>query len=142
VLREDGLVGCLGLLPPPDKRGLLLIDPSYERKDEHSQVLDAAVKAHRRFATGVIAIWYPLIERRWVERFERSLRATGIAPISLYELQVASEGLDGGLVGSGMFVVNPPWSLHGELETAMPWLAARLARDSAGGAFRCVEKLA
>lgn len=142
VLREDGLVGCLGLLPPPDKRALLLIDPSYERKDEHSLVLDAAMKAFRRFNTGVIAIWYPLIERRWVERFERSLRATGIAPLSLYELQVAPESRDGGLVGSGMFVVNPPWSLHGELETALPWLATRLARDSGSGAFRCVEKLA
>jgi 23S rRNA (adenine2030-N6)-methyltransferase len=140
VLREDGLVGCVGLMPPPEKRGLLLIDPSYEIRNEHTQVLDAVAKAHRRFATGVIAIWYPLIERRWVERFERGLRTTGVASVSLYELQVAPESRDGGLVGSGMFVVNPPWPLHEELEAALPWLAQKLGRED-GGAFRCIEKL-
>lgn len=141
VLREDGLVGCLGLVPPPEKRGLVLIDPSYELRDEHAQVLDALSKAHKRFATGVYAIWYPLIERRWVDRFERALRATGIAPTSLYELQVAPESRDGGLVGSGMFVVNAPWPLHDELEIALPWLAQRLALSSDGRSYRCVAKL-
>jgi 23S rRNA (adenine2030-N6)-methyltransferase len=132
VLRADGLVGCLGLVPPPDKRGLLLIDPSYELKNEHRLVLDAVVKAHRRFATGVTAIWYPVIERRWADRFERALRATGIAPIAVYELGVEREGRDRGLIGSGMAVVNPPWQLHDELETALPWLADKLAVDGAG----------
>jgi 23S rRNA (adenine2030-N6)-methyltransferase len=141
VLREDGLVGCLSLLPPPDRRGLLLIDPSYELRNEHRQVLDAVVKAHRRFATGVIAIWYPLIERRWVDRFERALRATHIAPIAVYELEVAYESPDRGLVGSGMFVVNPPWQLHDELEAALPWLADNLAMDGAG-AYRSLAELA
>ena len=50
------------------------------------RTVDALVKAHRRFATGVYAVWYPVIERRWVERFERALRATGIAPMDVYEL--------------------------------------------------------
>jgi 23S rRNA (adenine2030-N6)-methyltransferase len=131
VLREDGLVGCLGLVPPPDKRGLMLIDPSYELRNEHRQVLDAVVKAHRRFATGVMAIWYPLIERRWVDRCERALRATRIAPIAVYELAVARESGSRGLVGSGMFVVNPPWQLHDDLEAALPWLAEKLDMDGA-----------
>ena len=129
VLREDGLVGCLSLVPPPDKRGLLLIDPSYELQNEHKHVIDAVEKAHRRFATGVIAIWYPLLERRWVERFERALRATGIAPIAVYELSVAQEGHDRGLVGSGMFVINPPWQLADDLDAALPWLAQKLDID-------------
>lgn len=140
VLRENGLVGCLGLVPPPEKRGLMLIDPSYESADEHAQVLDTLAKAHRRFATGVYAIWYPLIVRRWVERFERALRATGIEPVALYELQIARERSGGGLIGSGMLVVNPPWPLHDELEAALPWLAQRLAIDS-DGSFRCIAKL-
>ena len=140
VLREDGLVGCLGLVPPPHKRGLLLIDPSYELQNEHRLVIDAVVKAQRRFATGVVAIWYPLLERRWVDRFERALRATRIAPIAVYELGVAPEGRDRGLVGSGMFVINPPWQLHDDLQAALPWLAAKLASHG-DGTHRCLAAL-
>ena len=126
VLREDGLAACIGLVPPPSKRALVLVDPSYELRNEHRDVVDAIGKLHRRFATGVLAIWYPVIERRWVERFERALRATGIAAISVYELNVARERREGGLVGSGMFIVNAPWQLDDELGEALPWLAQRL----------------
>jgi 23S rRNA (adenine2030-N6)-methyltransferase len=135
VLREDGLTGCIGLVPPPQRRALLLIDPSYELRDEHRQVIDAVVKVHKRFATGVIAIWYPIIERRWVERYERALRAARISTLATYELRVAREAPSGGLVGSGVFIVNPPWRLDEELGLALPWLAQRLARDE-GAAFR------
>jgi 23S rRNA (adenine2030-N6)-methyltransferase len=137
VLRDDGLAGCIGLVPPPARRALLLIDPSYELRDEHRSVVDALVKLHARFATAVVAIWYPVIERRWVERYERALRATGIATIATYELTVARERPGGGLVGSGMFVVNPPWQLDDELESALPYLATRLGVD--GGTHRIVS---
>jgi 23S rRNA (adenine2030-N6)-methyltransferase len=130
VLREDGLSACVGLVPPPSKRALLFVDPSYELRDEHRSVIGALEKVHKRFATGVVAIWYPVIERRWVERYERALRATGIASIATYELCVAREHRGGGLIGSGMFVVNPPWQLDDELGTALPWLAERLAVDA------------
>jgi 23S rRNA (adenine2030-N6)-methyltransferase len=136
VLRDDGLAGCIGLVPPPARRALLLIDPSYELRDEHRSIVDALVKLHARFATAVVAIWYPVIERRWVERYERALRATGIAAIATYELTVARERPGGGLVGSGMFVVNPPWQLDDELESALPYLATRLGVD--GGTHRIV----
>jgi 23S rRNA (adenine2030-N6)-methyltransferase len=128
VLREDGLASCIGLVPPPSKRALLLLDPSYELRDEHRTVIDTVIKLHQRFATGVLVIWYPVIERRWVERYERALRATGIKEISTYELCVAGERR-GGLIGSGVFVVNPPWQLDDELDAALPWLAERLAVD-------------
>jgi 23S rRNA (adenine2030-N6)-methyltransferase len=131
VLREDGLVGCVGLVPPPSKRALILIDPSYELDNEHRVVINAVTKVHERFATGVIAIWYPVIERRWVERYERALRAAGIAPIATYEICVARETRDRGLKGSGVFIVNPPWQLDDELRAALPWLAQRLAVDGA-----------
>jgi 23S rRNA (adenine2030-N6)-methyltransferase len=138
VLRDDGLTGSIGLVPPPGKRALTLVDPSYEVRDEHRTVIDAIGKLHRRFATGVVAIWYPVIERRWVERYERALRATGIAPIAAYELCVARERRGGGLIGSGMFIVNPPWQLDEELDEALPWLAERLAVD-AGASQRAVR---
>ena len=125
VLREDGLAACIGLVPPPSKRSLVFIDPSYELRDEHRDVVDALKKLHARFSTGVFAIWYPVIERRWVERYERALRAA-VGAISTYELNIARERREGGLVGSGMFVVNAPWQLDDELGAALPWLAERL----------------
>ena len=131
VSREDGLLGCIGLVPPPDKRALLFIDPSYEIDNEHRQVIDAAAKVLKRLATTVIAIWYPVIERHWVDRYERALRAAFRAELALYELCVARPG-ERGLAGSGMFVVNPPWQLDDELREALPWLAARLGQDGAG----------
>jgi 23S rRNA (adenine2030-N6)-methyltransferase len=129
VLREDGLTACIGVVPPPSKRALVMIDPSYELRDQHRGVVDTLVKLNKRFATGVVAIWYPVIERRWVERYERALRATGIAAISTYELNVARERREGGLVGSGMFIVNAPWQLDDELGEALPWLTQRLGVD-------------
>ena len=126
VLRDDGLTACIGLVPPPSKRALTFVDPSYELHDEHRQVVDALEKLYKRFATGVFAIWYPVIERRWVERYERALRAAGIAALSTYELCIARERREGGLVGSGLFVVNAPWQLDQELGEALPWLAERL----------------
>jgi 23S rRNA (adenine2030-N6)-methyltransferase len=125
VLREDGLAACIGLVPPPSKRALVFVDPSYELRDEHRSVVDALGKLHARFATGVLAIWYPVIERRWVERYERALRAA-VGAVSTYELSVARERREGGLVGSGLFVVNAPWQLDDELGEALPWLAQRL----------------
>ena len=137
VLRTNGLEGCVGLVPPPERRGLVLIDPSYEVKDEHTQVVDALAKAHRRFATGTFAVWYPVIERRWVQRFERAIRSTGIESIDLYELCVAPDGHGRGLTGSGMIVVNPPWKVREELALALPWLARELGAD--GASQRAVE---
>jgi 23S rRNA (adenine2030-N6)-methyltransferase len=132
VLRRNGLEGAIGLVPPPERRGLVLIDPSYELKKEHGDVLDALAKLHRRFATGTYAIWYPVLERRWVKRFERALRATGVAPLALYELCVLPDGDGQRLTGSGMIVVNPPWKLAEEIGAALPWLARELGVDGRG----------
>lgn len=136
VLRSNGLDGCVGLVPPPERRGLVLIDPSYEVKDEHTQVVEALTKAHRRFATGTFAIWYPVLERRWVQRFERAIRSTGIESIDLYELCVAPDGHGRGLTGSGMIVVNPPWKVREEVALALPWLARELGLS---GSQRVIE---
>jgi 23S rRNA (adenine2030-N6)-methyltransferase len=133
VTRADGLEGCVGLVPPPERRGLVFIDPSYEVKGEHDRVVDALQKALRRFATGTYAIWYPVLERRWVERLERAIRAAGTDRVDVYELSVAPDGRGEGLTGSGMLVVNPPWKLRAELEVALPWLQRELAD---GGSYR------
>lgn len=135
VLRQDGLAGCVGLVPPPERRGLVFMDPSYELADEWARVVDALVKAHRRFATGVYAIWYPLIERRLVRGFERELRGSGLPRIELFELSVRPDAPGRGMTGSGVVVVNPPWKLRDRLGPALPWLADTLGIGG-GGAHR------
>jgi 23S rRNA (adenine2030-N6)-methyltransferase len=136
ALREDGLRGCIGLVPPPERRALLFVDPSYEVKDEHERVVAALTNAHRRFATGVYAVWYPVIDRRWVGRLERAVRAQLGTRIALYELCVQGDGHGRGLTGSGMIVVNPPWTLDDDMRAALPWLAEILAIDD--GSHRLV----
>lgn len=135
VLHENGLSGSIGLVPPPTRRALVLIDPSYETQREDAAVLDALVKMHRRFSTGVYAVWYPIVARRAAQGFERAALATRIAPIERYELSVAPEGRGRGLTGSVMLVVNPPWKLREEMEAALPWLA-RLLGPEGRGAYR------
>lgn len=127
VLRQDGFEACVGLVPPPERRGLVFMDPSYELEDDSRRVVDTLIKAHRRFATGMYALWYPVIERRRVGQLERALRGTGIAPMMLYELCVTRDSPGRGLTGSGMVVVNPPWKLDEQMSQALPWLAATLA---------------
>lgn len=140
VLREDGLRGCIGLVPPPERRGLIFLDPSYETAEEPALVVDALSKAHRRFATGVYAVWYPVIERRRVERFVRAVRSEVGTPLHRYELSVAADAPGRGLTGSGMLVANPPWKLAEQLGDALPWLAAALA-TAGGGSYRIEDNV-
>ena len=72
-----------------------------------------------------------MLERRWVQRFERAIRATGIASLDLYELCVAPDGHGRGLTGSGLIVVNPPWQVREEIALALPWLERELGGDGA-----------
>lgn len=122
VLREDGFAGLTGLLPPPERRGLVLLDPSYEVKEDYRRVVETLRGAHRRFATGVYAIWYPVVDRRRIEALERAVVAAGIQRVHQVELGVGR----GRMRECGMLIVNPPWTLVPEMETCLPWLAGVL----------------
>jgi 23S rRNA (adenine2030-N6)-methyltransferase len=119
VLREDGFTGLIGLLPPRERRGLVLIDPSYEVKEDYRHVVESLREAYRRFATGVYAIWYPVVERRRIDAMQRGILAAGILRVHQLELGVGA----GRMSECGMLIVNPPWTLVPEMETCLPWLA-------------------
>jgi len=137
IREEDGFVGGISHLPPRERRGLILIDPSYEIKTDYERVVKLLVDAHRRFNTGVFALWYPVVDRMRIERLERALRKSGIARIDLYELVVRGD-MEPGMSASGMVVVNPPWPLRDEMAVALPWLAEVLG-DNGNGRYRIVE---
>ena len=126
----DGFAGLKAVLPPPSRRGLVLIDPSYEDKRDYARVVTSVREGLARFATGCYAIWYPQVQRRESHDLpEKLARLPGIRWLhaSLTVRKPSPDGL--GLHGSGMFVINPPWTLRAALDEALPWLAGTLAQD-------------
>ena len=122
----DATVLMKANLPPPERRGLVLIDPSYEVKNEKENVLEALQFGHRRFATGVFLIWYPVKGADYAEQMCAAFQGLGIPATLKIELRVREAFDGGGLAGSGLIAVNPPWSLEGEMKILGPALAARL----------------
>ena len=130
VRRSDGLAALVDRLPPPERRGVTLIDPSYEIKSDYEAVVAALARAHRRFATGVFLLWYPVIERDRTEALMTALTATGIPRQLRLELSSRPDGPGRGMTGSGLIVVNPPWTLADAAGKGLPWLAAALGANT------------
>jgi 23S rRNA (adenine2030-N6)-methyltransferase len=135
VYQEDGLKGLIARVPPSSRRGLALIDPSYEVKAEYEQVVAAIIKAHVKFTSGIYGLWYPVIDRETNIRLEKKLVASGMKNIQLFELGIAADTKVSGMTAAGMIVVNPPWRLFAKMSALLPKLAKALAPDT--GSFRC-----
>lgn len=142
VLQEDGFEGIKKFIPPPARRALVLCDPSYEIKSDYLRVQALLQDALKRFATGVYAVWYPIIPRAEAHDLPRRLKtlaqkagkpwlhATLTVKSSKLASPAAGEGARRpGLPASGMFVVNPPFTLQGVLREALPQMAQLLAQD-------------
>ncbi|MBK7901273.1 MAG: 23S rRNA (adenine(2030)-N(6))-methyltransferase RlmJ [Azonexus sp.] len=133
VTAGDGFTGLKALLPPPSRRGLVLIDPSYETRADYGAVLQALKDGLARFATGIFAVWYPLLARTEARDLPGRLRHLPARRWLDVSLSVAPPRGDGlGMQGSGMFIVNPPWTLEAELRQCLPFLAATLGQEGAG----------
>lgn len=129
----DGYQALKTFLPPPARRGLVLIDPAFELKDERDRLLKALLLAYQRWPTGIYAVWFPLLDRDDTDAFYRRMREGGIAKILLAELCVGAETSALGMFGTGMVVINPPWQLDTELEVLLPHLWEVLAEHGQGG---------
>ena len=134
VQAGDGFDGLKSVLPPPSRRGLALIDPSYEDKRDYARARGALEDALQRFATGVYALWYPMVQRRESQQFAESLKRLQRKNWLHASLTVKAPAADGfGLHGSGLFVLNPPWDLPAMLNEAMPYLVRVLGQDASAG---------
>lgn len=134
ALAGDGFAGMKALLPPQPRRALVLIDPSYEDRQDYRQVVDALDDALRRFATGVYMVWYPLLSKREAVRLPGALAALRDRDWLQVEVQVKAPSEDGvGMHGSGLFVFNPPWTLPAMLEATLPALVRLLGQDATAG---------
>lgn len=139
IFRANGLQDSLGLLPPKERRGLILIDPSYEIKNEYQVVVDAIKEMTKRFTTGCYCLWYPVVARKRNQYIERALIASGIKNIQLFELGLQPDSDEFGMTACGMIVINPPWTLFTEMQQILPWLVDALAQPNQG--FYRVEQL-
>lgn len=116
-----------GLLPPKEKRGLVLVDPPFESRSEFDDGSDFLAQAVKRFATGVYAFWYPIKNRHDVERFLRRARRDTGAPSLSCTLENGAPG-EGQMRACGLLILNPPFGFADEAREALAWLSPRLAQ--------------
>jgi 23S rRNA (adenine2030-N6)-methyltransferase len=141
VLREDGFDGLKKFLPPPQRRALILIDPSYEVKSDYVRAVETISDALVRFATGTYALWYPIIPRPEAHDVARKLKTLAVktgkswlhATLTVKSSKVlkdaTGEELRPGLPASGMFLINPPHTLKASLQSALPQMVQMLTQD-------------
>ncbi|KAB2964514.1 23S rRNA (adenine(2030)-N(6))-methyltransferase RlmJ [Zoogloea sp.] len=135
VLEQDGFTGINAFLPPPSRRALVLIDPPYEVKSDYRTVVSALKECLRRFPTGTYVVWYPRLQTMLSRELPDKLKRLPITSWLNVSLDVGKPSEDGyGMHGSGLFVINPPWTLPDTLKTVMPWLVQVLGLDD-GAAF-------
>jgi len=131
----DGYHGLKAFVPPKERRGLLLMDPAYERRDELRHLIVGLAGAKAHWTQGVFALWFPITHRTALEDFYRRLEKTGIPKILVSELCVRAPKT-ARLNGSVMAVINPPWQFEQRLGECVPWLASVLG-EKASGSERC-----
>lgn len=130
---QDGLAALKGWLPPRERRGLVLIDPPYERDTEWDEVAAALRAAYERWPNGCYAAWYPIKAAAPVGRFMSALAEIGFDDVLRAELTVYPADTPFRLNGCGLVLFNPPWQLDEVLAALVPWLAERLRQGPAGG---------
>ena len=140
VIELDGWLALGAHLPPKEKRGLVLVDPPFEKEGEFNRLVDGLARAHKRWPGGVFALWYPVKDRKAVAAFREALAGAGIPKIMDIEFYIRPPSPEPRLDGTGMVVVNPPFQLEAELRTMLPELAKVLAEQK--GARWSVEWLA
>jgi 23S rRNA (adenine2030-N6)-methyltransferase len=123
---EDGYRFSHSLLPPIERRGLLLMDPSYELGNEYATAAATISALHRKFATGTYALWYPILDEQRTAKLRRHFIASPIRDVLHLALRIADEKSFPGMYGCGLVVINPPWTLRAAMERALPWLVSKL----------------
>lgn len=132
VHRGEGWQVPRALLPTREKRALLLIDPPFEQPDDFERCVQALDEAHGRMRQAIVAIWYPIKDRRQLKRFYQRLEKSAAPKLLRAELYVHSPDDAERLTGSGLVISNPPWGLEDELRELLPWLASLLGQSEGG----------
>jgi len=129
IINDDGFKGIKALLPPTTKRGITIIDPPYEDKQDYQRVVNTIENSLKRFSTGTYLVWYPLLPKSEPKLMVSALQkqTTNWLNVTLSVHNAPKEGF--GMYGSGLFIINPPWTLPNTLKEALPYLTELLAQD-------------
>jgi len=146
VKQSDGYQGVLGLLPPPSRRGVVLIDPPYELKEDYQKAVRTIIKAYKKFATGTYILWYPVVKRDLVDGMvnaftniesskepnKKSNNETSSEVRNLIQIEfcLTADTEEYGMTGTGLFIVNPPWQLMQQMAEVLPYLQEMLGSES------------
>ena len=130
TLVVDGWTALSAHVPPPERRGLVLVDPPFERDDDFPRLARSLTVAHRKWATGMYMLWYPIKGRPEPDALAKRLGRLGIPKILRAELMVSALSDPSRLNGSGLILVNPPWTLEADLKLLLPALLGVLRRDA------------
>jgi 23S rRNA (adenine2030-N6)-methyltransferase len=130
VVEIDGYTALNAYLPPKERRGLVLIDPPFEESGEFHQMAEGLKRAHKKWPTGIYALWYPIKDVMETESFTRSLGKTGVADIIAADFLIRRPNDKTRLNGCGLVIVNPPWTLKQDLDLLLPGLAEHLGEDA------------
>ena len=134
IQKADGFSALKALLPPPPRRALILIDPPYEDKQDYQRVVTALGEGLKRFSNGIYAVWYPQLQSSYARELPQQLKQLPVKSWLHVALSIQAPSAEGfGMHGSGMFILNPPWTLHDELKIVMPYLVKVLGQDSGAG---------
>lgn len=132
TLTIDGWTALSAYVPPKERRGLVLVDPPFEQDSDFRRLAEGLDAAHRKWPTGIYALWYPIKGRSEPDALAKRLRRLGLPKMLRAELIVSPLSDPSRLNGSGLILVNPPWLLEKELSTLLPALAGALGRDGKG----------
>ncbi|KTD03448.1 23S rRNA (adenine(2030)-N(6))-methyltransferase RlmJ [Fluoribacter gormanii] len=114
---SDGIAAMKALVPPPEKRGLIFIDPSFEIKEEYREIPLAIKHAYSRFATGVFCLWYPLVDKKLTDKLNRGMKEISAKALRI-EFNLTSTAMEG-MSGCGLWIINPPFTLAEEMKTVL-----------------------
>jgi 23S rRNA (adenine2030-N6)-methyltransferase len=128
LFKSDGFASLKALLPPPTRRAVIFMDPPYEIKTDYSKVVDALEEGLARFAEGVYVIWYPILTRGDHIRMIESLRKLSEKTLNIAMTVQEPDEKGFGMLGSGLFIINPPWTLKDSIQDIMPYLVDKLAQ--------------
>lgn len=131
VVDLDGWTALNAFVPPKERRGLVLVDPPFERRDDFDQLASGVAAAYRKWPGGIYMLWYPVKEPARAAMLARTMRALTDKMLRV-EIEIAASEHGRGLTRAGLLILNPPWTLRAELNVLMPALAQRLGENGSG----------
>jgi 23S rRNA (adenine2030-N6)-methyltransferase len=129
VHQSDGYQGVLGLIPPPSRRSVVLIDPPYELKEDYRKAVNTIVKAYKKFTSGTYILWYPVVKRELVDKMQAQFTDSDVKNLLQVEYCQAADTDEYGMTGTGLFIVNPPWQLAQQMSEILPFMKEKLGTE-------------